>query len=169
MRKNTPDHLFGVILANSTLDLNNSLEQQIKHINELIKTNFMVTDKDSIFPTFSLAKQSLSRKGLDYKMLSDNKKTVDILDGIDNSYKRTHDFAEHVWNYKVYSGDFTKDTKSIKVPVLIITGKKDYAIGVDHYKLFQFPAQKVVRINGGHVLYYEQNKAFTEAVFSFIQ
>jgi proline iminopeptidase len=170
--KNYPEHLFGLILANSTLDVNYSIEKQIQHINKLIKTNFRVTDKDSILSIlsiFSLAKHKLSGKGLDYKMLSDNKKTVDKLNSIDNSYVRTNDFAEHVWDYKEYSKDFTKVTKKIKLPVLIITGKKDYAIGVDHYKQFQFPNQKVARIDGGHILYYEQNKMFTEAIFYFIQ
>ena len=166
--KKYANHLLGLILANSTLDLDNSLEQQIKHINELINTNYTVTNKDSILKTFWLARHELSERGLDYKMLSDSKKAVDMLDSIDNSYNLRRDFAKHVWDYKSYREDFSKDTKNIKVPVLIITGKKDYAIGVDHYKLFKFPNKKVVSIDGGHLLYYEQNKAFTDAIFSFI-
>lgn len=31
--KKYPDHLFGLILANSTLDLNSSLEDQIGYVN----------------------------------------------------------------------------------------------------------------------------------------
>lgn len=167
--KKYPEHLYGLILANSTLNLNYSLEQQINHINKLIETNFTVTNVDSIMSVFLAARNALSEKGLSYKMLSNEKKTVELLDSIDNSYKRSSDFAVHVWDFPMYKEDFTQLTKNIKVPVLIITGKKDYAIGVDHYKSFQFPTQKVVRINGGHVLYYERNKAFTKAIFSFIK
>ncbi|WP_394677734.1 alpha/beta fold hydrolase [uncultured Sphingobacterium sp.] len=102
-------------------------------------------------------------------MLSDDKKTVDKLDHIDESPDRTYDFGKHVWDYKIYCEDFRPETKEIKVPVLVIAGKKDYAIGVNHYRKFQFPHQRTVLIEGGHVLYYEQNKAFVDAIFSFIK
>lgn len=166
--KKHPDHLYGLIFTNSTLDMNYSLKGQIKHVNELLKTDFTVTNKDSVMSTFLEARSALSKQGLNYKMLSDNKRTVALLDSIDNSYNRTTDFAKHLGDYKIYSQNFTNDTKGIKVPVLVITGKKDYAIGVDHYNLFKFPNQKIVHINGGHVLYYEQNKEFTRTIFSFI-
>ncbi|MFA4978565.1 MAG: alpha/beta hydrolase, partial [Sphingobacterium sp.] len=55
-----------------------------------------------------------------------------------------------------FSEDFRPEAKEIKVPVLVIVGKKDYAIGVNHYRKFQFPHQRNVLIEGGHVLYYEQ-------------
>lgn len=164
-----PNHLIGLILANSTLNMNYSLEGQIKSINEMLKTNFTITNKDSAMSIFWEARSALSKKGLEYKMLSNNKKTVDLLDSIDNSYNRTRDFAKHVDNYKEYNQDFTSNTKTINVPVLVITGKRDYAIGVNHYKYFQFPNQKIVHINGGHVLYYEQNKEFSKAIFFFIK
>ncbi|WP_293945335.1 MULTISPECIES: alpha/beta fold hydrolase [unclassified Sphingobacterium] len=167
--KKYPNHLFGLILANSTLDLTSSLEAQIQHVNELINTNFEATPADSILSMFSLARRTLSNRGLGYKMLSDDKKTTDMLDHIDDSYGRSNDFAKHVWGYKIYTEDFRQETKDIKVPVLVIAGKKDYAIGVDHYRKFNFPNQKTVLINGGHVLYYERNKEFTEAIFSFIK
>lgn len=166
--KKHPDHLYGLILLNSTLNIKYSFENQIISINKLINTNFKTTNKDSLLSAFRAARNALSKKGLDYKMLSDTKKTIDMIDSIDNSYKRTQDFAKHFGDFKIYKEDFTKETKKINVPVLIITGKKDYSIGPDHYKSFQFPNQKVVKINSGHVLYYDENKAFTEAIFSFI-
>ena len=59
-------------------------------------------------------------------------------------------------------------TKTIRTPVLIITGKHDKAVGTQHYKTFQFPNQKVVSIDGGHLLYYERNREFVDAVFDFV-
>lgn len=167
--KRYSNHLSGLILANSTLDLNNSLQEQIHHVNKLINTHFDEASKDSILSKLSLARRALTDKGLGYKMLSDDKETVDKLDRIDESYPRTYDFGKHVWDYKIYCEDFRPETKEIKVPVLVIAGTKDYAIGVDHYRKFQFPNQKIVLIDGGHVLYYEQNKAFVDAIFSFIK
>ncbi len=65
--KKYPDHLFGLILANSTLDLNSSLEDQIERVNQLIHSNFKLTARDSILTTFSLARRALSAKILGQK------------------------------------------------------------------------------------------------------
>jgi hypothetical protein len=94
--------LFGLILSNSTLALTSSLEAQIQHVNELINTNFEATSADSILSMFSLARRTLSNRGLVYKMLSDEKKTTNMLGHIDDSHGRSNDFAKHVWGYKIY-------------------------------------------------------------------
>lgn len=165
--KKYPNRLYGLILLNSTLSINNSIEGQIKHINEMLNTHFEVGNKD-LLSTLSIAKDTLSKTGLDYKLLSDTKKTVELVDSVDKEKPNNNDFGQNVWNIKEYRTDFTTMTKSIDIPVLVITGKKDYAVGVNHYKLFKFPHQKVVSIDGGHVLYFEKNKEFTQTVFSFI-
>ncbi|MGH2666390.1 alpha/beta fold hydrolase [Flavobacterium sp.] len=167
--KKFPEHLNGLILLNSTLCVNNSIEGQIKYINGLLNTNFTITNSNEIFPVFSKAKNKLSEKGLEYTLLSESKKTVALLDSIDREKPNNNDFGRNVWKIEEYIHDFRPMTAAISIPVLVITGKKDYAIGVDHYKLFEFPNQKTVRIDGGHVLYYERNKEFTQAVFSFIE
>ncbi|MNE80497.1 hypothetical protein D3C80_1770710 [compost metagenome] len=69
----------------------------------------------------------------------------------------------------MYFSDFTKETVSIKVPTLIISGTKDNNIGPEHYKLFKFPNQEVKIIKGGHILYYEQNKEFKDTVEAFVR
>jgi len=69
----------------------------------------------------------------------------------------------------LYFSDFTKETDSIKVPTLIIPATKDNNIGPEHYRLFKFPNQKVKIINGGHILYCEQNKEFKNTIQKFVQ
>jgi len=96
-------------------DLNNSLHEQIQHVNKLINTHFDEASKDSILSKLSLARRALMDKGLGYKMLSNDKETVDKLDGIDESYARTYDFGKHVWDYKIYCKDVQPETKDIKV------------------------------------------------------
>ncbi len=71
-------------------------------------------------------------------------------------------------DFPEYYADYAPITKDIYVPVLIITGKKDKAVGTQHYKTFRFPNQKVVSIDGGHLLYYEKNKEFVNAVSRFV-
>jgi proline iminopeptidase len=54
-----------------------------------------------------------------------------------------------------------------RISALVIAGPKDYAVGADHYRSFQFPHQKVVSIDGGHMLYEEENPDFVKLMFAF--
>jgi proline iminopeptidase len=163
-----PDHVKGLIMLNATLYVDNSLLNQIAFINKTIGTH-IVAPKDSVLQAFIEAKAQLRKAGLEYKILSNNKAAVDELDRVDNSEERNNSFARAAFNMPFYFGDFTKETKNVKVPVLIITGTKDNNIGPEHYKLFRFPNQHVKIIEGGHILYYERNKEFAKAVFQFVQ
>jgi proline iminopeptidase len=163
-----PEHVKGLILLNSTLYVDNSLLNQIAFINKTLGTNIKA-QKDSLMQTFIAAKTQLRSAGLEYKMLSDDKGAVEKLDSIDNSENRNNSFAQHVFGIPAYWGDFTKETVTVKVPVLVITGTKDNNIGPEHYKLFKFPNQQMRVIEGGHILYYEKNKEFAQAVFSFVK
>jgi len=162
-----PEHVKGLIMLNATLYVDNSLLNQIAFINKTIGTH-IVAPKDSVLHAFMQAKTALHKKNLDYKILSDNKSLVDYLDSLDNDPKRNNSFARQAFNMPVYFSDFTKETKDVKVPVLVITGTKDNNIGPQHYKLFKFPNQQVKIIEGGHILYFEKNKEFADAVFGFV-
>lgn len=166
-----PDHVKGIILANSTLNLRYSLENQITYMGKLLQSKFTPVDHSdtSLMATFLKAKHLLSDKKLDYKMLSDNKSSVELVDRIDQQNPSDYDFARHVFQVEDYWKDYTKRTNDIKVPVLVITGTKDHAIGENHYKAFGFAHQKVAKIEGGHLLYYENNAVFLKAIFEFIK
>ncbi|MBL0736275.1 alpha/beta hydrolase [Flavobacterium sp. GN10] len=164
-----PEHVKGLILLNATLDINDSLLNQIAFMGKTLGKDFPVKDKGSILNTFFEAKQQIKKANLDYKILSDNKTTVEKLDSIDNSEKRNSSFAQHALSGPLYFSDFTKETASIKVPTLVISGTKDNNIGPEHYRLFKFPNQEVTIIDGGHILYYEQNKEFKNAIQNFVQ
>jgi len=163
-----PQHVKGLILLNSTLDIDDSLLNQIAFMGKTLGEDFPVKDKNSILSTFFDAKTKIKKADLDYKMLSDNRANVEKLDSIDNSEKRNSSFAQQALSGPLYFSDFTKETAFIKVPTLVISGTKDNNIGPEHYKLFKFPNQEVKIINGGHILYYEQNKEFKNAVEGFV-
>ncbi|KAF2336522.1 alpha/beta fold hydrolase [Flavobacterium daemonense] len=167
--KKYPEHVKGLILLNSTLDINYSLRNQISFINNLLGENVTLENNDSVLNAFFEAKKLLGKTDLNYKILSDNKANVEKLDSIDNSQKRNSSFAQHALADPIYFGDFTKETALIKVPTLIISGTKDNNIGPDHYRSFKFPNQEVKIINGGHILYYEKNQEFKNAVQGFVQ
>lgn len=164
-----PDHVKGLILLNSTLDINDSLRYQIAFIGQTIGENITPKDNESLFSTFIEAKKLIKKKDLDYKILSDKKANIEKLDRIDNSFKRNSSFAQQAFTTPIYLSDFTKDTPTVKVPVLVITGSNDNSVGPDHYRLFQFPEPEIKIIKGGHILYYEKNKEFKNTVQAFVE
>ncbi|ATL49192.1 alpha/beta hydrolase [Chitinophaga caeni] len=166
-----PDHVKGLILANSTLNMGYSIESQIHYINSILKTDFTVPDSTSasLMSKFFEAKKMLSQEDLNYKILSDNKANIELVDEIDSQNPGDFDFAKHVFSIDDYWQDYTPLTAQVKLPVLIITGKKDHSIGENHYLSFHFKNGKVRKINGGHILYYENNQEFISSIFDFIK
>jgi proline iminopeptidase len=180
--KKYPQHVKGIILVNSTLHFLNteSLLEQIKYGYGLLGKDTVISDHSlqSLSSVQVTLRQRLSKKHLAYKLLTDSVNTIKALDKIDSIYPRINDFAYKILGpvidknasmlYPEYFKNYTTLTAAIRVPVLIITGTKDHAIGINHYHLFKFPHQTIVKINGGHLLYAEQNEAFVKAVNQFI-
>ncbi|PZF74342.1 alpha/beta fold hydrolase [Taibaiella soli] len=166
--KRYPQHVNGLILLNATLDLRNSLSNQIAYVDTLLKKHISTTENDSLMAHFFKARKLLKQADKDYKMLSDNKSSVAKIDSIDDA-TRNSAFAQVALTMPEYTVDFTKQTSQVNVPVLIISGSRDHSIGPDHYKRFHFPNQRVKLINGGHILYFEENGVFVNAMFDFIR
>jgi len=166
-----PDHVKGLILLNSTLNMRHSLTGQINYVNSLLKTTFTPADSSfsALTSAFSAARKALADKGLGYKMLSDNKQTVALVEKIDAENPGDYAFAHKVFDINAYWEDYTQITPKITLPVLVITGQKDHSVGEDHYQLFRFPDQEVRKMSAGHIDYYENNEAFTSSVFDFVR
>src|SRR5690606_14103442 len=160
-----PDHIKGIILVNSTLNLFYSIQHQIDYMNSLLKTDHKAADASQIIPTFKKAQSEFVEEGFIYKLLSDNKNNADLLNKIDSENPSEFVFAQKALYIDDYQKAYTKTTNQIKFPVLVISGTKDHAIGEEHFKSFNFPNETIKEINGGHILYYEKNKEFINAVF----
>ena len=79
------------------------------------------------------------------------------------------DMGQYVFNYPEYLVSFAPKTAQIKQKVLVIGGKKDYAIGVNHPELMKFPNMKIVYINGSHGLYAEHTQELFNMVTRFLK
>lgn len=163
-----PSHVKGIILLNATLDLTYSLKNQIAYMNGMLRSSSKVEADTSLVTVFKQTQAAFADKGLIYKILTDSKRNFDTLNEIDSKIPGDFDFAKRALFIKDYFIDFTALTGSVKAPVLIIAGTQDHAIGQEHYKDFHFINQTVKKIAGGHLLYYEHNKEFVQAVLSFI-
>lgn len=176
-----PEHVSGLILANSTLHFFNkaSTKEQVEYGYHLLNKDTVIRETDSLLQLMTAVRKEMSKQRIGYKFLTDDIQTIIKLDSLDEQYPRTNDFGMAIVAplldtskkviYPEYSKDFTSETSNLQLPVLIITGNNDHAIGIHHYELFKFPQQEVVKINGGHLLYFEQNEAFVKAVCGFIK
>jgi proline iminopeptidase len=162
-----PTHTKGIILANCTLNLKYSIANQVKYMNNLMGVKDNTADP-TLLPTLIQTRNAFEKKGLVYKLLSDHKENIDLLHNIDSKNPSNYSFAQKSFNIGDYLKDHTQITSSVQAPVLVITGTKDHAIGEEHYKSFHFPKQTITKINGGHILYYEQNEKFIKSIFKFI-
>lgn len=163
-----PQHVKGLILVDVTLDVTRSLRSQIRYTNQLTGSHIPDNEADCM-PSFIKAVTLMRSKGLSYKFLTDSKASMARLDSIDATNPGSFAFGRVALGIKDYMADFTAASATIKAPVLVIAGLKDHAVGADHYKLFRFPYQQTVLINGGHMLYYENNAGFVQAVTRFVQ
>jgi len=76
--------------------------------------------------------------------------------------------AEQAFSNEDYLKDYTEITKEIEIPTLVITGKDDYAIGINHYKKFEFSNCSIVKIQGKHGLFVEQTDELILAINNFL-
>ncbi|WP_126651881.1 alpha/beta fold hydrolase [Chryseobacterium aureum] len=172
--KKYPQHTKGLILANVTLHFLNdeSVKEQIEYGNSLLRAKNKSVPKDSLSSQLSKISSALRKKRIGYKFLTEDIETIKEMDKIDSLHPRIIDFGMAVISkpkdFPEYYADYASTTKDIRVPVLIITGTKDKAVGTQHYKTFRFPNQKIISIDGGHLLYYEKNKDFVDAVIRFV-
>ncbi len=178
-----PEHLTGIIMANTTAYFmnTNQMQEQIEYGYGLLKrdTTINETNFKKLMSSAALVRKKLSAAHLGYKYIANNVNTIIKMDSIENSYKRTSDFgmmlfmplvdSTKVQQYPEYFKDYALLTDKIKIPALIITGKEDHAVGPDYYKNYKFINQKVVQLEGSHMLYYENNKAFIAAVCGFVK
>ena len=178
-----PEHLSGIIMANTIAHFMNlnQMKEQIEYGYRLLKkdTTINETDFKKLMNEAALVRKKLSAVHLGYKYIANDVNTIVKMDSIENSYKRTSDFgmtlfmplmdSTKVQKYPEYFKDYALLTSEIKTRALIITGKGDHAVGPDYYKNYKFKNQKVVHLNGSHMLYYENNKEFTATVCDFVK
>ena len=68
-----------------------------------------------------------------------------------------------------YGEDFRPLTSAIKVPVLYLYGRQDYAVGPEHYKTLHFPNAIIQGADCGHIVFLEEPAVFAEALDRFCQ
>lgn len=167
-----PESISSVILLNCTLNMEYSFECQIrggikllglKDYDEYIDTNVDCTER------YNKITKMLNERGIYYKMICSAKEFIDKIAEVDSKYHNDFKFQRYIKSHEEYTKDHTPITEKINVPVLVISGENDYAIGPDHHRDFKFSNQEIyIAKKGSHFFYYESNREFYECIKQFI-
>jgi proline iminopeptidase len=170
-----PESVNGLILANVTLHAMgyNALAERVQYQLQLLGKDTTLPagiTKDSLTQMDQRNFAALRQRKMGYKMLTDDTATINKQMDVDN-YQRSIDFGMSILSkpseYPEYFEDYTPATRNLKIPVLVIAGTDDHAVGTRTHKAFAFPNATVKVIHGGHMLYYENSPAFVAAVCGF--
>lgn len=170
-----PQSVDRLLVIHGTLNLRYSLQSHIDHGAMILGLNSqqkqaLLAGASSNMEQLQRVHNKLTENGVWYQLMYRNAYEKNYNDTISNIIKnRSTEFGNKVWEYNEYWNDFTPLTRQIKCPVLVMTGVKDYAIGPDHYKDFQFPNQTVIKYYGGHAPFQEEPQWFAEKIIDFMR
>ncbi len=172
--KDYPQSIRSLIYAHCMIDIKPALAS---HINNGLKLLEQVGDTIHLnkqLPAFGQMNEvdsALTKKGIGYKIMFSSLRDEKIDDSLTKAATPhfNQDFNHYVWSTKDYWTDYTKYTKDILCPVLIITGTKDYAVGPETYKSWHFKNEKIVFFDAAHFSFLDEPKRFAETVLQFLK
>ena len=170
-----PTSIASMVYLNCTIDVTASAQsgiaktlQMLPNIKAEDKT-FLTNNRINLFERWFASFGMLDKVGLRYQLFFDSKEADSLHSDVTQKFAHHWDLQQNVWNHPEYFVSFAPKTASLKMPVLIIGGTRDYTIGTDHPKLMQFPNARVQYIGGGHALYMEHQAELYKAVAPFLR
>lgn len=169
-----PSAVKAIICLNCTINIDSSASAGITKAVELLQQKGLYypelkNDSIPLLTRWGQAFGKLRDNDLFYPLMFASKKEFEYHDSLTLANAHTWEFGGEVWSHKEYFADFIPVTVTIKCPVLVIGGTKDYTIGVNHPQLMRFPNMVVKYVEGGHALYYENNTELLRAVRPFLK
>lgn len=158
-----------LVLLNVTLSLKDSLISQIHHGEEMLGQEHSEYGENYISRWNEVAGKLINNDKY-YKLqyiYYENYQRVNELDSSIINFNTA--MAAQAFNNTEYFLEYYSLTKDIKIPVLIIAGDEDYAIGTEHYKNFNFPKKEIHVLRGKHILYLENKKETLNYIRDFIR
>ncbi|HYO21312.1 MAG TPA: alpha/beta hydrolase [Flavisolibacter sp.] len=164
--------ISALFYINCTVNMQASMQSHVDFGKQELglKDNKELNDESKpLMQRVSMVHNLLSEKDMWYKLMYRNAWEKKYNDSVTLSAGRfNRDFASQCWGVQDYWKDYSPQTAAIKCPVFVMTGDKDYAIGVNHYKSFGFPNQTRVHYIGGHAPFQEEPQWFAEKIISFL-
>lgn len=170
-----PKSIKSMVYLNCTISILDSgrsvIEKTIELLPELSSDEVAALKNDStpLLSRYFEAFGKMQQHNKKYLLQFEDKKNADRDDRLMDSPFLKWDMGQHIFSYPEYLVSFAPKTAQIKQKILVISGKKDYAIGVNHPDLMQFPNMKVIYINGSHGLYAEHTQELYKLVSRFLK
>ena len=167
-----PQHVLGLVLSNSMLNLPASMESLATHGYALLPA--------ATRPPLDAAAPLPQRFGMVMALLNQQKLLNKLMYTGDSTAARVarvqrrqpaanHDFAASLYQPGVINGyleDFTADTPGLAMPVLVLAGQQDDVTGPQHQS-FRFPHQRVFALPGRHQVLLENQPEVQAALIAF--
>ncbi|GAA4411436.1 alpha/beta fold hydrolase [Nibrella viscosa] len=166
-------YIRSLIYVNTTLDLTRSAESWVDFGLQELKIADATPYKDPSVPVMERMgriSEQLQAHKVWYKLMFKTPEAKALSDSISFNAIRNFngEYGMKVWGNAEYMQDMTPLTAHISVPVLVIAGAQDYAVGPAHYRVFRFPKARLVMYDGGHAPYQESPEWFVDKVRKFI-
>ena len=172
--KDYPGNVQSLVYLHCSLNLHSVLHSHIENGVRLLQEAGVNYAPDSKLPLFNQMMDvhtEMAKHGIEYKIMFRSAREKDIEDSLIGSATPhfNQDFQRFVWKLDDYQTDYAVYTHDILCPVLIITGKKDYAVGADTYKTWHFKNSQVIFYDYAHASFQEDPTWFTRHVLSFLK
>ena len=172
--KDYPENIQSLVYLHCGLYLNSVLHSHIENGIRLLKEDGVNYQPNKALPLFNQMMDvhaEMAKQGIEYKIMFRSPQEKNVEDSLIGAATPhfNQDFQRFVWKMPDYQIDYAIYTKDILCPVLIITGKKDYAVGPDAYKTWHFKNSQVVFYDYAHVSFQEEPTWFTEHVLLFLR
>lgn len=169
-----PESIKAMVYLNGTISIDHSARSGLQKTIEILKArgiNVSELEKDSVdlLQKWGNGFGKLQELGLFHNMMFDTRENFDYHDSVTQAIAKQHEFAQSVWGYPAYFVNHAPTTAKIEAPVLIISGTRDFTIGLDHPRLMKFPHLRVKYVTGGHALYMEHKEELYHAVSPFLK
>lgn len=149
-----PEHVLGLVLSNSVLNLPASMKSLAANGYALMPAAVRASaDATAPLPQrFNMVMGLLNQQHLLNQLMYSEDSTATRVARIKAGQPANHDFAASLYQSGVIDGyleDFTAATSTLLMPVLVLPGQYDAVTGPQH-QLFRFPAQQVIPMPGKH-------------------
>ncbi len=166
-----PQHVLGLVLTNSILNLPASMESMATHGYALLPA----ATRPALDPTaplpqrFGMVMALLNQQHLMNRLMYSSDSTAARVTRAQRGQTASHDFAASLYQPGVIDGyleDFSVATPGLAMPVLVLAGQQDDVTGPQHQG-FHFPHQRVLALPGKHHVLLETQPEVQAALIAF--
>jgi proline iminopeptidase len=169
-----PDAVRSLVLANAILDLPRAMTASVEEGGKLLPAPMREQiPAQAPLParygmTLGMLRQAGQGHALQYASLETQQRAAAATAGLPRG---NGDFARAIFasHPGAYLKDWSPETARTTVPVLVIAGIEDHAVGADAFRAWRYPDQTTVVLPGRHFTFVEAPAAFESAVKTFAQ